>query len=197
MRSIKEDINMKLVKKAAYLHGLVDGLGIDESTSEGKVLRAMSELLVEMADELQRLDEDIDDVCGDVDLLTEDVEDIQDFLLDEDEEDDEEPEEDDEDPCYEVECPHCGATVYVTEADLEEKEAFCEECGKSFSIELVEDDEADDDEDETVEYEITCPSCGATTVVSEDELDGDDLQCAQCGASLMIDVEEDETEADE
>jgi transcription elongation factor Elf1 len=175
-------------------------MGIDESTKEGKILRAMSELLVEMADELRRLDEDLNDVYGDVDLLSEDVEDIQNFLLDEDEDDDE-PEEDadDEAPCYEVECPHCGETVYVTEADLEEKEAFCEECGKSFSIELVEDDAEDgeEDEDAAVEYEITCPRCGATTVVSEDELDEDDLQCAQCGASMMIDVEEDETETDE
>ena len=32
-------------EKAAYLKGLIDGLGIDESTKEGKVIKAMSELL--------------------------------------------------------------------------------------------------------------------------------------------------------
>ena len=37
-------------EKAAYLKGLIDGLGIDESTKEGKVIKAMSELLSEMAE---------------------------------------------------------------------------------------------------------------------------------------------------
>ena len=35
-------------EKAAYLKGLIDGLGIDENTKEGKVIKAMSELLSEM-----------------------------------------------------------------------------------------------------------------------------------------------------
>ena len=33
---------MELSKKAAYLQGLVDGLGVDESTKEGKIIKAMS-----------------------------------------------------------------------------------------------------------------------------------------------------------
>ena len=37
-------------EKAAYLKGLIDGLGIDENTKEGKVIKAMSELLSEMAE---------------------------------------------------------------------------------------------------------------------------------------------------
>ena len=40
---------MELSKKAAYLQGLVDGLGVDESTKEGKIIKAMSALLAEMA----------------------------------------------------------------------------------------------------------------------------------------------------
>ena len=37
-------------EKAAYLKGLIDGLGIDETTKEGKVIKAMSELLGELAE---------------------------------------------------------------------------------------------------------------------------------------------------
>ena len=33
---------MELKEKAAYLKGLVEGLGIDETTREGKVIKAMS-----------------------------------------------------------------------------------------------------------------------------------------------------------
>ena len=36
---------MELNKKAAYLQGLVDGLGVDESTKEGKIIKAMAALL--------------------------------------------------------------------------------------------------------------------------------------------------------
>ena len=36
-------------EKAAYLRGLIEGLGIDETTKEGKVIKAMSELLGELA----------------------------------------------------------------------------------------------------------------------------------------------------
>ena len=39
---------MELSKRAAYLQGLVDGLGVDESTKEGKIIKAMSALLAEM-----------------------------------------------------------------------------------------------------------------------------------------------------
>ena len=38
---------MELNKKAAYLQGLVDGLGIDDTTKEGKIIKAMSALLAE------------------------------------------------------------------------------------------------------------------------------------------------------
>ena len=33
---------MELSNKAAYLQGLVDGLGVDESTKEGKIIKAIS-----------------------------------------------------------------------------------------------------------------------------------------------------------
>ena len=44
---------MELNKKAAYLQGLVDGLGIDDTTKEGKIIKAMSALLAEMAEALE------------------------------------------------------------------------------------------------------------------------------------------------
>ena len=38
---------MELAEKAAYLKGLIEGLGVDESTKEGRIIKAMSELLCE------------------------------------------------------------------------------------------------------------------------------------------------------
>ena len=50
---------MELNKKAAYLQGLVDGLGIDDTTKEGKIIKAMSALLGEMAEVIESVDEDL------------------------------------------------------------------------------------------------------------------------------------------
>lgn len=176
---------MNLSEKAAYLKGLIEGLGIQEDTKEGKVIRAMSDLLQELAVA-------VDGVEADVEALNDDLDDLDALLREAVLEDEEEPDKDEadggEEPCYEVDCPNCGATVYVSEADLEEKEAFCESCGKSFGIELAEEDGGE----ETAQYEVTCPSCGASNVLSEEELSNDEVLCPSCGKPLIPDAEDEE-----
>lgn len=183
---------MAFSEKAAYLKGLIEGLEIDKDTKEGKIFCAISDLLAEMAAE-------VDDMGRDLDDLNEDLDELDSFLYDAvfgDGEGEEPDEEDDGDePCYEVECPNCGETVYVTEADLEEKEAFCAGCGKSFGIELAEDSDEDEDADgDDGKYEVTCPHCGKVNVVDEADILGEEkLQCAGCGQPLLPwDEDEDE-----
>ena len=171
---------MELNKKAAYLQGLVDGLGVDESTKEGKIIKAMAALLGEMADAIAAMDEDLTQAYDQINDLSEELEDLEADLY-EDDEDDEEPEEEEEDteeddndddiasePFYEVACPNCGETVYVSEDDLDAGEANCAHCGVTFEVAL-EGDEEEPDEDAPVQYEVTCPDCG-TTAVFEEEL---------------------------
>ena len=105
-------------EKAAYLKGLVEGLGIDETTKEGKVIKAMSELLCEMAQAIDGIDEDVTQAYDQINDLSEELEDLEadlyedDEEADEDEADDAEAEEDEDDnadvasePYYEVACP--------------------------------------------------------------------------------------------
>ena len=87
---------MELKEKAAYLKGLVEGLGIDETTKEGKVIKAMSELLCEMAQAVDGIDEDVTQAYDQINDLSEELEDLEADLY-EDDEDDEEPEEEEED----------------------------------------------------------------------------------------------------
>ena len=76
---------MELIEKAAYLQGLMEGLGLDESTREGKVLQAMSSLLAEMAASIQAMEQDITQAASQLDGLREDVAELQaDFYEDED-----------------------------------------------------------------------------------------------------------------
>ena len=93
-------------EKAAYLKGLIDGLGIDETTKEGKVIKAMSELLGELAEAVDAIDEDVTHAYDQINDLSEELEDLEADLY---EDDDEAPEEPDDGPArYEVTCPACG-----------------------------------------------------------------------------------------
>ena len=84
-----------------------------------------------------------------------------------------------------------------------EMEAVCEELDEieedlysvdedDFDDEYEDDEESDEDETE-VEYELTCPKCGATVVVDEDTLLNQQVYCGQCHEPIEIEfVDEDE-----
>ena len=78
---------MELNKKAAYLQGLVDGLGVDESTKEGKIIKAMAALLGEMADAIAAMDEDLTQAYDQINDLSEELEDLEADLYEDDEDD--------------------------------------------------------------------------------------------------------------
>ncbi len=197
-------------EKAAYLKGLIDGLGIDESTKEGKVIKAMSELLSEMADAVDGIDEDVTRAYDQINDLSEELEDLEADLYEDDDADESDEEEDEEtaddesdegeddnsdvagEPYYEVACPACGNTVYVSEDDLDAGEAICPSCKVAFEIALAdeEDDEAAEEDDSPVQYEVTCPNCGATSVVEEDVLLDGEPTCSNCGKPLDFEVTE-------
>ena len=193
---------MELNKKAAYLQGLVDGLGIDDTTKEGKIIKAMSALLGEMADAIEGMDEDLSRAYDQINDLSGELEDLEaDLYEEEDDEDDsdaeEETDEDDDandddiasEPFYEVACPNCGETVYVSEDDLDAGEANCAHCGVTFEVALEGDDE-EAAEDGPVQYEVTCPDCGTTSVFEEDELLDGAPKCPNCGKALDFEVTE-------
>ena len=195
---------MELKEKAAYLKGLVEGLGIDESTKEGKVIKAMSELLCEMAQTVDSIDEDITQAYDQINDLSEELEDLEADLYEDDDADEEEDaenaddteDENDEDdnadvasePYYEVACPACGETVYVSEDDLDAGEAICPSCKVAFEVALADDEEEQDDG--PVQYEVTCPNCGATAVFEESDLLDGEPTCPSCGKPLDFEVTE-------
>ena len=106
---------MELSKRAAYLQGLVDGLGVDETTKEGKIIKAMSALLAEMAEALEGVDEDLSRAYDQINDLSDELEDLEADLYEDDEDEDDDEDADDandddiaSEPFYEVACPNCG-----------------------------------------------------------------------------------------
>lgn len=151
---------MKLNEQAAYLKGLMEGLEIDEQKKEGKVLKAMYDLLAELCDAVTDLDDDMDQVFDELDAMDEDMDDLEEYVYgdDFDEEDEEEDEDGDEleaEVEYELTCPNCGAVTVVDEDTLFNQKINCPNCGAEFDIEFEECDgdcagcaEADEGEEE-------------------------------------------------
>ena len=51
-------------EKAAYLRGLIEGLGIDETTKEGKVIKALIDAFDDMALTVSDLEAELDELRG-------------------------------------------------------------------------------------------------------------------------------------
>lgn len=126
---------MSINESVAYLKGLAEGLEIDTSKKEGKLLTAMIDVLDEMADYVTELQETCDGLDELVDTIDEDLGSLEEDFYG-DEEDDEEIDCDGE--IYEVTCPKCGDTVYLDEGTLLEGDIDCPNCGQTLELEIDE-----------------------------------------------------------
>ena len=150
---------MTLAEKAAYLKGLMDGIKLDTEKDENRLLKAVVDLLQDMAVSIDDLEDNAIAVSDELDEIEENLDAIDEFLMDEDEDEDEDFEdfedydddedydfgEDDEfdfdeDPVYEVTCPKCGEVHQFSEKDLLEGSKPCSKCGELLEFEFDEDD---------------------------------------------------------
>ncbi|WMM26927.1 hypothetical protein RBU61_09705 [Tissierella sp. MB52-C2] len=105
-----------LIQKVSYLRGLADGLGIDESSKEGKLLLHIVDTLEEFADVLDETIENQEDLEEYVTFIDEDLADVEDDIYGEDDEDDDYYYDDDEfdfdDFCEDDDCCcHCDGEI--------------------------------------------------------------------------------------
>lgn len=132
---------MNLTEKAAYLKGLMEGLDLDASKKEVKVMNAMYGMLEELAQTVSDLNDDVDQVYDEIDAIDEDLSDLEEVIFDDDDDDDECDCGDDE--MYDITCPSCGETISVDEETLLNEDLSCPNCGANFEIDFDEDDEED------------------------------------------------------
>ncbi len=148
---------MNLTEKIAYIKGLAEGLNLDESKAEVKVINAIVDLLDDMAYSVADMEELYDELSAQVDEIDQDLADVESDVYDDEDCDccDCCDDEDEEDPFYEVTCGACGQTLNVSEDVLLEGEIECPNCG-----ELLEFDFSDlFDEDGCCEDGCTCGCC--------------------------------------
>ena len=120
---------MTITEKVAYIKGLSEGLGFEKADSaEAKLIKALIDLVDEMALEIEELQEDVCTLADYCEELDEDLGDVEEVLLDEYDDEDEL----DEDDYYEIECPSCGEVI-VFDDSLEPDELVCPACGEKVS----------------------------------------------------------------
>ncbi len=142
---------MGISEKVAYLKGLAEGLNLDESTKEGKLLLAIVDVLDEMADEFADIEDEIVDLEDGLDAVSDDLNDVEEFLYETSDDEDEE-DEDDDDEYFVTTCPECEEEVIFDESVLEDGEVVCPNCGAKLEFDLsdlanatAKDDEEDED----------------------------------------------------
>ena len=141
---------MTITERAAYIKGLAEGLGIDESTKEGKVIKALIDAFDDMALTVSDLEAELDELTEQVETIDEDLGSLEEDYYDLDDECDcdECGAEDFEDgDIYEVCCPTCGDIVCIDSDMLEEGQTTCPNCGELLEFDHEDDGEETEDSD--------------------------------------------------
>jgi len=148
---------MNITEKLAYIKGLAEGLSLDETKPEVKVINEILNLLEDMAYSVDDMEDLYDDLSAQVDEIDHDLAEVEEELYDGDFDDCNDDEcdcgchdyDDEENPFYEVTCGACGQKLNVSEDVLLEGEIECPNCGELLEFDFSDlfDDEFKDCDD--------------------------------------------------
>ena len=137
---------MTLTERTAYLKGLMEGMEIDTDSKEGKLFKAIIDVLDDMALTVSDVEDVVDAVCDELDSVEEDLDAIEEYLLDEEDDDDcdcdcDDDYDYDDEVIYEIKCPVCNTVINLDEEMLEAGSIECPDCGEEleFDAEELED----------------------------------------------------------
>jgi DNA-directed RNA polymerase subunit RPC12/RpoP len=152
---------MELSKNVAYLKGLLDGLKIDDSTDQGKILLAIADILEDMAVTVEDVAEEVDETVELVDIIDEDLGELEEAVYGDDEDEDEDYDDECDDDCdccddddfddfddelYECVCPSCGDTICLGANIIEDGSIDCPNCGEHLEFDFSDIEEEDSED---------------------------------------------------
>lgn len=130
---------MTITEKVAHLKGLMEGLAIDDSSKEGKVLNYIADILEDMAMSVADLEDQTDDLNGYIEEIDEDLAVLEDDFYEDyqgqddlDDEYDDELDSDDIGEFYQVNCPTCSEPVFLDNS-IDPSRVICPSCHAEFS----------------------------------------------------------------
>ena len=128
---------MGVSEKVAYLKGLMEGLKIDAESDNGKMFKAIIDVLDEVALEIEDLTDEVMEVGDGLDVVSDDLADIEEMVYDDEDEDDDEP-------VYMTTCPECEEKIYFDEDYLEDGTVVCPNCGAKLEFDAKDLNEDED-----------------------------------------------------
>ncbi len=138
---------MTIGEKVSYIKGLAEGLALDETTKEGKIIAAMLDVLSDIAENLAEVDDELNDIADVMTDMEESVADLEDIVYDIDDDDDEYDDDDDfEDDLgelYETTCPACSNTIRFDYEQAATGAMDCPNCGQHLEFSLEDEDDAE------------------------------------------------------
>ena len=129
---------MTITEKIANLKGFLEGVQLDESKTETKVIAKIVDILEDMALEIEEMEEQVDTLNEYAEELDQDLGAVEEYVYDDECDccDD-----DDCDCCdccdedfFEVECPKCGEVICLDE-DFDADEVICPACNETIPLE--------------------------------------------------------------
>ena len=142
---------MEITEKVAYLKGLAEGMDLDTDKKVGKLLAAIIDTLADIALELEGIKDEQAELADGLDAVSDDLEDVENVVFDEWDDEDQEDDEyyyddlDEDEECYATTCPTCEETIYFDESVLEDGEVLCPNCGERLEFDLEGLDEEEED----------------------------------------------------
>ena len=133
---------MNITEKVAYLKGLMEGLKLDESDDTVKVIKAVIDVLDDIALTVSDLDDEVELIGAQLDEVDDDLALLEDDFYEDWEDDDEDYGEE----MFEVVCPACGETVYFEDSTLDDDYVVCPACGEKLEFDFELEDEENGDE---------------------------------------------------
>lgn len=122
---------MTITEKVAYLRGLSEGMKIDETTNEGRLFKAIIDVLDDMAFSIADVEDGLDEVGEQLEAIDEDLGNLEEDFYGDDEEDEDQE-------LYEVTCPSCNETICLDYETLQSGEIECPSCGEHLEFDLDE-----------------------------------------------------------
>ena len=135
---------MGVSEKVAYLKGLMEGLKIDAESDNGKMFKAIIDVLDEVSLEIEDLTDEVMEVGDGLDVISDDLADVEELVYDDEDED--EDEEDDDETVYATTCPECEEQIYFDEDYLDDGKLTCPNCGAQLEFDAADLENAEDED---------------------------------------------------
>ena len=135
---------MTLAEKIAYIKGLADGMKLDDSKDEVKLIKELISVLEDVAYDIEEQDVIMGEMQEQLDAVDEDLDELEEFVYEDF--DDCDCCDDDcdcgccDDDYFEVECPSCGEEIYLDDEMLDEEFIECPACGEKLELDIEFDD---------------------------------------------------------